>query len=116
MFIDGYILLIGGGYNSMDSYSPFDVELPKYTALPVNYIGEKFGSRAALLENFIYSCGGSVRNDTDRKRCYRTEPGQLDDWSAAPDLKVSFESFTLKGLTCIIQKRIKGVQCCIYAP
>ena len=113
MLIDRYILLVGGQYGSMESYTPFHVELPKYTALPPS---DRDGSRAALLDGFLYSCGGREANGSDMKLCLKTTP-RRQEWSTAPDLKVSFESLTMKGLTAATyEANAGGLEWCTYPP
>ena len=63
-----YVLLIGGNYKSMESWTPYDFTPPTYNALPPN---NQRGSVAARHGGRLYSCGG----ESDRKKCYTTLPG-----------------------------------------
>jgi len=86
-----YILVIGGLYSSMESWTPLDYTPPTYNRFLVKSLS---GSRAANLGGQIYSCGGGNPNSDLIEQCYTTVPGQ-QDWTRAPDLQVGRYDHTL---------------------
>jgi len=79
----GYVLLVGGQYESMETWTPTaanGTNGPQYNPLPPS---DLWGSKAALLESSLFSCGG----DGDMAGCFTTQEGQ-PDWEPAPSLQV----------------------------
>jgi len=95
---DGYILLVGGMENSMEAWTPFNNNPPKFGPLPHS----GFGSRAAQVEGKFYSCGGYNARD----ECYTTVPGRSGKmvWTAAPRLQTrrAFHTLTAVGKKLVV--------------
>jgi len=87
----GYVLLVGGKYQSMETWADGDNNHPQYNNIPRENLE---GSRAAVLDSRgLLSCGGE---DASRD-CFTTE-GQ-PDWKPAPSLNVGrrYHSLTAVG-------------------
>merc|ERR1711962_845914 len=98
----GYVLLIGGYFNSMMSWADNDKNLIHYNGLPSAtwYNGPLTGSRAAALDSRgLFSCRGRGPKSLGPKRdCSTTTEGQ-PDWKPAPSLNVgrAYHSLTEVG-------------------
>merc|ERR1711962_1366556 len=87
----GYVLLVGGKYQSMETWADGDNNHPQYNNIPRENLE---GSKAAVLDSRgLLSCGGE---DASRD-CFTTE-GQ-PDWKPAPSLNVGrrYHSLTAVG-------------------
>jgi len=82
-YLGGYVLLVGGQFSSMETWTPTAANGPQYNPLPTN--SDLEGSRAAVLESRLFSCGG-LGSDA-MKYCFSTEEGE-PDWKPAPSLQV----------------------------
>merc|ERR1711915_86613 len=83
----GYVLLIGGGSSIMSTWCSQCGVVPHiYHKLPHS----GYGSRAAIMGNEIFSCGG----DKAKNQCYSTHVGH-PTWNRIADMKVGRSYHTL---------------------
>ena len=88
--ISGYIFLVGGSHNSHEVWSKTELPTPvQYPALPRN---DFYGSRAALFDNTIYTCGGVYT----MRECYSIPVGG-GAWSRIADMQVIYYTFLCQG-------------------
>merc|ERR1711962_1690367 len=78
---DSYILLVGGTTKILQSWAPSSTLLPK-TSTPVG-----MGSRTALVEGSLYSCGGGADEWKSSPECFTATPEQTT-WTRIPSLNV----------------------------
>jgi len=85
-----HVLVIGGYFQGMESWTPFNFTPPTYNAIPLS---EQWGSRAAGVGEQLYSCGSYRASDW--RKCFTTVLGQTTNWTPAPDLQVGRWDHTL---------------------
>jgi len=84
----GYVLLVGGRYDSMETWADSDDNHPQYNSIPR---ADLYGSRAAALDSGeLFSCGGRGA----WRDCFTTTEGQ-PDWKPAPSLNVGRYRYSL---------------------